>query len=111
MKTDKETHQRYTQEFKVTAVQLALHENFLTQDVAEALGIHPFLLSRWKKEYKEGVLKGKSHEDFKKMEEKVVEQTQLRDMERRIIALEKENEVLKKSIQFASKKSQTSSNS
>lgn len=111
MKSSKETHKRYTQEFKVTAVQLALNEKFLTQDVAEALDIHPFMLSRWKKEYRDGVLKGKSHEDFKAMEDKVAEQTKLRELETRIKALEKENEVLKKSIQFASKKSRTSSSS
>lgn len=111
MKPTKESHKRYTQEFKVTAVRLALHDQFQTQDVAEALGIHPFMLSRWKKEYKDGVLKGKSHEEFKQMEEKVAEQAKLREMEQRIQALEKENEVLKKSIQFVSKKSQTSSSS
>ena len=49
---------RYSNEFKVTAVKLASHPDIETQDVAAVLHIHPFMLSRWKKEYREGKLKG-----------------------------------------------------
>ena len=41
---------RYSTEFKVTAVKLASAPDIEVQAVAEALGIHPFMLSRWKKE-------------------------------------------------------------
>jgi transposase len=41
---------RYSTEFKITAVKLANHPDIQTQDVAAALHIHPFMLSRWKKE-------------------------------------------------------------
>jgi len=68
MKPLKEKHKRYTTDFKVTAIRLAQHLNVQTQDVAAALGIHPFMLSRWKKEHKEGVFKGPVHESIKGME-------------------------------------------
>ena len=87
---------------------LAAHPSFQTQDVALALEIHPFMLSRWKKEHREGLLKGAVEENLKEMEEKVTEQKQLRQFEKRIKRLEMENEMLKKSIDFASKQNKTS---
>src|SRR2546425_3541076 len=48
---------RYTLEFKIQAVKLANHPEIQTQDVAHALDIHPFMLSKWKKDYREGKLK------------------------------------------------------
>ena len=45
---------RYTLEFKIQAVRLANHPEIQTQDVAKALDIHPFMLSKWKKDYREG---------------------------------------------------------
>ncbi len=45
---------RYTVEFKIQAVRLSLHPDIQTQDVANALDIHPFMLSKWKKDYREG---------------------------------------------------------
>ncbi len=36
---------RYTVEFKIQAVRLSLHPDIQTQDVANALDIHPFMLS------------------------------------------------------------------
>lgn len=111
MKTNKETHHRYTQSFKVAAVLLANHPGIQTQDVALALDIHPFMLSRWKKEHRDGVLKGKSVENIKRMEEKVQEQKKLRELEKRIQHLESQNELLKKSIEFTSAPKETSSNS
>jgi transposase-like protein len=47
---------RYTVEFKIQAVRLSLHPEIQTQDVARALDIHPFMLSKWKKDYREGRL-------------------------------------------------------
>jgi len=44
----------YLNEFKVKAVQLSLLEGVQVKEVAETLDIHPFMLSRWRKEYREG---------------------------------------------------------
>ena len=48
----------YSVEFKITAVKLSNHDGVRVKQVAESLGIHPFMLSRWRKEYREGKLKG-----------------------------------------------------
>jgi len=46
--------QRYSLEFKLTAVRLSRMPGIEVQTVAEALDIHPFMLSRWRKEAREG---------------------------------------------------------
>jgi transposase len=48
----------YTNAFKIKAVNLTLQDGFKVKQVAEALDIHPFMLSRWRKEYRDGKLKG-----------------------------------------------------
>ena len=45
-------------EFKIKAVQLADHLDILAKDVAEDIAVHPILLYRWRKEYREGKLNG-----------------------------------------------------
>ncbi len=46
----------YTQHFKVTTVHLSLLESETVKGVASSLDIHPYMLSRWRKEYREGKL-------------------------------------------------------
>ena len=94
MKPFKEKHKQYSVDFKLTAIRLAEHPNIQTQDVAIALGIHPFMLSRWKKEHRDGPV----HECIKGIEEKVLEQKQIRVLEKRVNKLELENVLLKKSM-------------
>jgi len=45
---------RYTNEFKVKAVQLSYLDGVQIKKVAETLDIHPFMPSRWRKEYRDG---------------------------------------------------------
>jgi len=40
----------YGSEFKLRAVQLSEQQGVLVRDVAESLFIHPFMLSRWRKQ-------------------------------------------------------------
>ena len=39
---------------RVSSVQLSLLDNIQVKGVAATLDIHPFMLSRWRKEYREG---------------------------------------------------------
>jgi len=50
--------QRYSLEFKLKAVKLSQLKDVEVQAVAEALEIHPFMLSRWRKQARDGVLRG-----------------------------------------------------
>ena len=47
----------YPVNFKIKAVELSLRDDILSKDVAQALDIHPLMLSRWRKEYREGKFK------------------------------------------------------
>ena len=51
--------QRYTNEFKLKAVKLTEIDGIQVKDVAESLDIHPFMLSRWRKEVRDGVIKAR----------------------------------------------------
>jgi transposase len=51
--------QRHSLEFKLKAVKLSQLKDVEVQAVAEALEIHPFMLSKWRKEAREGVLRGR----------------------------------------------------
>ncbi|HHJ15132.1 MAG TPA: hypothetical protein ENJ80_00360 [Gammaproteobacteria bacterium] len=50
----------YDDTFKATAVELGELPGVHAKDVAEVLDIHPIILYRWKKEYREGVIMKKS---------------------------------------------------
>lgn len=55
MNTGGKKTQRYSIEFKVKAVEWSYQAHRSVKGVAEALDIHPpFMLSRWRKEYREG---------------------------------------------------------
>ena len=47
---------KYSEQFKATAVRLSQLPDVLVQDVADALDVHPFMLSRWRRLAREGVL-------------------------------------------------------
>lgn len=102
---------RYSNEFKVKAVQLANLPGVLTQDVAEALEIHPFMLSRWKKEVREGTLVAKRGERVQIDHKTAAELKRLRTLEREHAILKEEHALLKKAIRFCSERKARSSRS
>ena len=90
--------QQYGLEFKLKAVQLSRQPGVLVRDVAASLCIHPFMLSRWRKQVADGVLVGEVQElDLGS----VAELQRLREMERKYKRLLMEHDLLKKAIRFA----------
>jgi transposase len=88
----------YSREFKLKAVQLSGQSGVLIRDVAESLCIHPFMLSRWRKQVRDGEITGAAPElDMKA----VAELQRLREVERQFKRLQMEHELLKKAIRFA----------
>lgn len=75
------------------------------QDVAESLYIHPFMLSRWRKEAREGLIMTKGVEVDKEV---AAELKALRRMKRDYERLKLEHEILKKAIEFTSARKATS---
>ena len=49
--TEKKTRRKYTREFKLEAVQLALSRDGNVSEVARNLGVNPNMLNRWIREY------------------------------------------------------------
>ena len=93
--------------FKATAVKLSYLPGVQVQDVAEALDIHPFMLSRWRKEYREGILVSNEDLDIK-IPPKLSELQQLRQLEKEHAILKEEHALLKKAIRFCSERRQKS---
>lgn len=94
-------HKCYSEEFKATAVALSSLPNVLIQDVAATLDIHPFMLSRWRKEVRDGVIVAKA----KKLDpESKAELERLRELEKKYKILQVEHDLLKKAIRFASER-------
>jgi len=114
---------RYSNEFKIQAVKLSLHPEIQTQDVAHALDIHPFMLSKWKKDYREGKLKPAANaaglslpevlrspvqelekrelkRQVRRLQAKVEARAEARTLERKLAALQVEHDLLKKVIRF-----------
>ncbi len=89
----------YTADFKVKAVKLSYQPNVQVKQVAEALDIHPFMLSRWRKEYREGKLQGDGLRRVGVSKKKVISGKQLSEFEKlkkENARLKKENDLLKK---------------
>jgi transposase len=99
---------RYSEQFKATAVRLSELPDVLIQDVAEALDIHPFMLSRWRMQVREGVIVAKG---AKLDVRTAAELKRLRELERRYKVLKEEHELLKKAIRFVSDRRRKSSSS
>jgi transposase len=89
----------YGVEFKLRAVQLSNQPGVLVKDVAESLDIHPFMLSKWRKQVRDGELSGRPPP----LEpDAVAELRRLREVEKQFKRLQMEHDLLKKAIRFAS---------
>jgi transposase len=91
----KEKHTFYNYQFKHAAVCVSNHPYIQTQNVAEALNIHPFMLSRWKKQMRDGVLKDNDQE-ARSHSELIEAKKKIKALERDLGRVREENAVLKK---------------
>lgn len=99
---------RYADDFKSSAVALSNAPGVLIKDVAAALDIHPFMLSRWRKEAREGLIVVKK---VPADPEVAAELKRLRELEKQHRILQMEHELLKKAIRFCSERDRKSSRS
>lgn len=89
----------YAADFNVKAVKLSYQPNVQVKKVAEALDIHPVMLSRWRKEYRDGKLQGDGLRRVGVSKKKVTSVKQLSEFEKlkkENARLKKENDLLKK---------------
>ncbi|KAF1688686.1 transposase [Pseudoxanthomonas koreensis] len=93
------TTRRYSDEFKAVAVRLSEQRGVLVSDVAQSLYIHPYMLSRWRRLAREGIIvtKGAQVDPVVAAELKA-----LRQIKRQYEQLKVEHDLLKKAIAFTS---------
>jgi len=77
------------------------------QTVAAALAIHPFMLSKWRKDARDGRLRGAVPPAPTKQQAR--ELARLQQLEREYALLQEEHDLLKKAIRFCSARKATSS--
>lgn len=104
------TVHKYSDEFKLAAVRLSHEPGIQVKTVAAALAIHPFMLSKWRKEVRDGVLCAPGHGSAGKPPRTITrELAYLEELERKYAALQEEHDLLKKAIRFSSARKGTSS--
>jgi transposase len=96
----------YLNEFKVKAVLLSLLDNVQVKEVAETLDIHPFMLSRWRKEYREGKLIADKRQTITPMSKDKKELDRVKRLEQENARLRQENDLLKKWQRFLAEEHQ-----
>src|SRR5215207_11382633 len=101
------TVRRYSDEFKLAAVRLSQEPGIRVQTVAAALAIHPFMLSKWRKDAREGRLSGAAPTPPTATQTR--ELARLQQLEREYALLQEEHDLLNKAIRFCSARTATSS--
>src|SRR5262249_54546865 len=95
--------QRYGVAFKRAAVALSRRPGLEVKAVAEALDIHPFMLSKWRKEFREGRLRLREETPRRAPKTALVREIRrLQELEREHQLLLEEHALLKKAIRFCS---------
>jgi transposase len=97
---------QYGVEFKRAAVQLSHRPGIQVKAVAEALDIHPFMLSKWRKEFREGRLRPRGLQPERRTRQSAPEREvrRLQELEREHRLLQEEHALLKKAIRFCSQR-------
>ena len=116
-----EKTRQYSLEFKRSAVEVCLEEDVQVQEVATRLDISPFMLSRWRKEYREGLLKPSRppsktvkptvSKTKKTVPGKSTESSELRKLKRENERLKKEPDLVKKWQRFLAEKEKNDTDS
>ena len=102
---------RYSLEFKLKAVKLSQLKGVEVQAVADALEIHPFMLSRWRKEARDGVLRGRVSVPKAVKAPPARTMKRFQSLQRAHALLQEEHALLKKLIRFTSARKPKSSRS
>ena len=103
--------QQYSLEFKLKAVKLSQLKGVEVQAVADALEIHPFMLSKWRKEARDGVLRGRVSVAAVTKTPPARDMKRFQTLQRAHALLVEEHALLKKLIRFVSARKPTPSRS
>ena len=91
---------RFSRQFKVDAVRLVIEQGYRVTEAARNLGIHPNMLSRWKRQ-----LEAEGEDAFPGKGQMTPEKEELHRLRKRVKQLEMDREILKKAAAFFAKES------
>jgi transposase len=100
---------KYTKEFKLAAVRLSHTPGMQVKAVAAALGIHSFMLSKWRKDVRDGTLRGRLPTATPPRPAREI--ARLQELERAHALLQEEHDLLIKAIRFCASRKRTPSRS
>lgn len=101
------TVRKYSDQFKLTAVRLSQQPGIQVKTVAAALAIHPYMLSKWRKDARDGRLRGRAPKAPPAGPTREI--AQLEALEKAHALLQEEHDLLKKAIRFCSARKATRS--
>jgi transposase len=96
---------KYSDEFKLTAVRLSQQPGLQVKTVAAALAIHPFMLSKWRKDARDGRLRGSAPKAPPPGPAREI--AQLQALEKAHALLQEEHELLTTAIRFCAARKAT----
>ena len=88
-------HRTYAREFKLQVLQMVQQDGRTIKEVAEELGIHPGLISRWRKQ-----LHTDGHEAFVGSGHQRSQDEELRRLKKKLADVTEERDILKKAVAF-----------
>jgi transposase len=91
-------NRKYTEEFKLEAIQLAAHSEKTLSAIEQDLGITPGLLSKWRKRYQ-------ANEETQRLEltDIAAAEAEIKRLRRELAVVQEEREILKKAVSIFSK--------
>ena len=91
----KKLHTFYNYQFRHTAVRVTNYPDIQAVDVAEALGIHPIMLYRWRGEMQPGKINDNDQE-ARSISELMEAERKIKQLEKELAKVRQENTVLRK---------------
>ncbi len=104
MDEKKAPYRKYTEEFKLEALELLKGSGKTSRQIERDLGITPGLLVKWRDRYQ--VIAKETEQAHLELSDMQAAQREIKRLQRRLAEVEEEREILKKTINIFSRKSE-----
>ena len=101
---EKKPYRKYTDEFKLEALELMKSSGKSCRQIEQDLGITPGLLGKWRGRYQ--VISKAAEKGHLELSDIEAARREIKRLERRLAEVEEEREILKKTINIFSRKSE-----
>jgi transposase len=104
MDEQKPHYRKYTEEFKLEALELLKNSGKTSRQIERDLGITPGLLVKWRDRYQ--VISKEAEQAHLELSDMEAAKREIKRLQRRLAEVEEEREILKKTINIFSRKSE-----